>query len=93
MKILDMDYSEIDSPKVKGLRDKIDKDTNWGWGINTPVFITNSILFDIVNIVASIVLAYPIVKIVSHTGRYSVLFSFYECQCVERDTLPEKEER
>ena len=76
MKILDMDYSEIDSPKVKGLRDKIDKDTNWGWGINTPVFITNSILFDIVNIVASIVLAYPIVKIVSHTGRYSVLFSF-----------------
>ena len=76
MKILDMDYSEIDSPKVKGLRDKIDKDTNWGWGINTPVFITNSILFDIVNIVASIVLAYPIVKIVSHTGGYSVLFSF-----------------
>lgn len=76
MKILDMDYSEIDSPKVKGLRDKIDKDTNWGWGINTPVFITNSILFDIVNIFASIVLAYPIVKIVSHTGRYSVLFSF-----------------
>ena len=34
------------------------------------------ILFDIVNIFASIVLAYPIVKIVSHTGRYSVLFSF-----------------
>lgn len=33
-KMLEMDFSRIDSPKVKELKDRIRKDNNWGAGIN-----------------------------------------------------------
>lgn len=34
-KMLDMDYSRIDSPEIKELKSRIWKDNNWGAGINT----------------------------------------------------------
>ncbi len=76
MKMLNMDYSRIDSPEVSKLKDRIQKDTNWGWGINTPIFAMNSILYGFLNMIAALVVGFPIVITMIEAKEYRALAIF-----------------
>ena len=44
-RMLNMDFSRIDSPEIKELRDRIRRDNNWGAGINSLFWQGNAILY------------------------------------------------
>ena len=46
-KVIHMDYSRVDSPEVRRLKEQMERDRNWGWGINTPILCINDILYQI----------------------------------------------
>lgn len=60
-KVLEMDYSRIDSPEVKKLKDRIRKDRNWGAGINSVFWEVNSIIDNILNLIGAAVVGLPVV--------------------------------
>lgn len=76
LKTLNMDYTSLDSPDVKKLKDQISRDNNWGWGINTPIFTINSLLFNLCSIVTAAFLSYPVLLYMLHnlTGAVTLLF-------------------
>jgi len=74
MKMLQMDFSKIDSPEVKELQERIWRDNNWGGGINSLFWQVNSILFCCFDIIGAIVLGMPVVKYMVNSGEYSALF-------------------
>ncbi len=72
MKTINMDFSRIDSPEVGKLKERIRRDTNWGWGINTPIFRMNDLLYGTLNILASIIVAFPVLKSIVATRDYRI---------------------
>ena len=58
-KILEMDYSRIDSPEVKQLKDRIRKDRNWGAGINNLFWDVNGIIGNIFNLIGAVTIGLP----------------------------------
>ncbi len=76
MKMLSMDFSRIDSPEVSKLKERIRRDLNWGWGINTPIFAMNSILYGVLNMIAALVVGFPIVITMVETREYRALAIF-----------------
>ena len=50
-KMLEMDFSRIDSPEVKELKDRIRKDNNWGSGINSVFWEFNGIIENVFNLI------------------------------------------
>jgi ATP-binding cassette subfamily B protein len=76
VKMLKMDFSEIDSPKVRKLQEKIMNDMNWGWGLNTVFFQVNGILYGIYNIIGAILVGGPVFLLMFTSKRYEVLLIF-----------------
>ena len=75
-KVIAMDYSRVDSPEVRALKEQMERDMNWGWGINTPIFCINDILYQLCSMVAALILTYPVLcYLLKHlTGRMSLAF-------------------
>lgn len=67
-RMLNMDFSRIDSPEVKRLKDRIRTDNNWGAGINSVIWNGNSILYDLFNMVGAVVLGAPVVVHLIRSG-------------------------
>ncbi len=59
-KMLEMDFSRIDSPEVKELKDRIRKDNNWGAGINSVFWQFNGIVENIFNLVGAVAVGLPV---------------------------------
>ncbi len=74
MKMLQMDFSRIDSPKVKELQERMWRDNNWGAGINSLFWQVNSIVYRCFDIIGAIILGVPVVRYMIHSGEYSALF-------------------
>lgn len=72
-KMLTMDFSRIDSPEVRQLKERINRDMNWGWGLNTVFFNFNEVLYGIYQILISLVLGMPLVIGRIASGHYEVL--------------------
>lgn len=72
-KMLDMDFSRIDSPDVKELQDRIWRDNNWGAGLNSLFWEVNSILYRCFNIVGAVIVGVPIIKYMAGSGDYYAL--------------------
>lgn len=58
-KMLEMDFSRIDSPKVKELKDRIRKDNNWGAGINGIFWSCNGIMEHMFQLIGAAVVGAP----------------------------------
>lgn len=59
-KMLEMDFSRIDSPEVKELKDRIRKDNNWGAGINSVFWQFEGIVSNIFNLIGALVVGLPV---------------------------------
>lgn len=75
-KVIYMDYSRVDSPEVRRLKEQMERDRNWGWGINTPILCINDILYQICSGVAALVLTWPVLVYMIHhiTGWMTLVF-------------------
>ncbi len=69
-KMLDMDFSRIDSPEAKELQDRMWRDNNWGAGINSLFWQFNAILFGCFNIIGAVAVGAPVVGYMLHSGQY-----------------------
>lgn len=58
-KMLEMDFSRIDSPQVKELKDRIRKDNNWGSGIYGVFWQFEGIVSNIFNLIGAVVVGLP----------------------------------
>jgi len=72
-RMLDMDFSKIDSPEIKELRDRIRQDNNWGAGINSLFWQGNSILFGFFNIIGAVIVGLPVINFMFASGKYYVI--------------------
>ena len=58
-KIMNMDFSMIDSPRLKELRERIRLENNWGAGIFTVFWCGKGVLEAVVRIIGAIVIGIP----------------------------------
>lgn len=72
-KMLDMDYSRIDSPEIKELKDRVRKDNSWGAGINTIFWQFGGLANHCVQLIIAFVLAVPVIGYMIRAGRYEAL--------------------
>ena len=63
-KFQSMDYSLVNSPYVKDMQDRIDRAHGWGAGIYDLFWKSDSIVSGIFNLICSLVVAYPILRII-----------------------------
>lgn len=61
-KMLEMDFSRIDSPEVKELKDRIRKDNNWGAGINNVFWESGRIIENVFHLIGAVVIGLPVVR-------------------------------
>lgn len=59
-KMLILDFSRINSPEVRDIQTKIDRDMNWGAGLNSVFWQFNHILYQILNILFAVFVGMPI---------------------------------
>jgi len=59
-----MDYSLIDSPYVKHLRERISADNNWGNGMSEVFADFDAFMRGICSLVCSVVVAFPVLKVI-----------------------------
>lgn len=71
-KMLNMDFSRIDSPEVKDLTKRIEQDNNWGAGLNSIFWQFNGILYSCFNMVGAIIIGIPVVQYMIQTKSYTV---------------------
>lgn len=67
-RMLNMDFSRIDSPEVKKLKDRIRVDNNWGAGVNSVIWNGNNILYHLLDMVGAVVLGAPVVVYLIRSG-------------------------
>ena len=63
-KFQSMDYSLVNSPYVKDMQDRIDRAHGWGAGIYDLFWKSDLIVSGIFNLICSLVVAYPILRII-----------------------------
>ncbi|MCM1122656.1 MAG: ABC transporter ATP-binding protein/permease [Eubacterium sp.] len=66
-RMLEMDFSKIDSPKVKELKDRIRKDNNWGAGIYSVFWQFDGIVENIFHLIGAVVVGLPVVGYMIHS--------------------------
>lgn len=59
-KMLDLDFSRIDSPEVKKLKDRINKDMNWGAGINSVFWEFNGMISNVFQLFGAAATGFPV---------------------------------
>ncbi len=72
-KMLDMDFSRIDSQEVKDLKDRIQRDLNWGSGLAGVIGCFDSILYGAFNIIGAAIVGFPTVKYLIYTKEISAV--------------------
>ena len=72
-RMLDMDFSRIAGPEIKELKDRINRDNNWGAGISSVLRPFRSLVNRCLQMVSAIVVGVPVVGYLVSSGRYEVL--------------------
>lgn len=72
-KMLGMDYSRIDSPEVKDLKERARRDNNWGSGINSIFWQMNGLLYQGFTLIGAVVLGIPVISAMIGSGNYGLL--------------------
>ena len=72
-RMLDMDFSRIAGPEIKELKDRINRDNNWGAGIYSVLWAYGGLTNRFLQLVSAIVVGAPVVGYLISSGRYEVL--------------------
>ena len=72
-RMLDMDFARIESPELKELKDRIQRDNNWGAGLYSVLWRLNSLVNKCLQLVAAVVVGAPVVGYLIRSGRYESL--------------------
>lgn len=88
-KMLTLDFSRIDSPEVKEIREKINRDMNWGAGLNSVFWQFNYVLYQLFNILFALIVGMPILADIIISGRWEaglvlcfiILFAIVAMKC------------
>ena len=59
-KMMEMDYSLVESPLIREMRDRMQKDLNWGAGINSVLWQYGGLVVDIFYIIGAVIINIPI---------------------------------
>lgn len=76
-RMLNMDFSYINSPEMKKLQDRIWADNNWGAGINSLFWQFNGILYRCFNIIGAFILGVPVVGLIINARQYYALLVLF----------------
>ena len=76
IRMLDLDFSRIDSPEMKEIQNRIRSDNQWGPGLNGIYWNLNNLILQCFRLVGAIILAAPVVGYMIRGGRYEVLAVF-----------------
>lgn len=60
-KMLNMDYSRIDSPQVRDLKERIRRDNNWGAGLYSVFWRYDAFIYISLNILSALVVGAPVI--------------------------------
>ncbi len=71
-KMLQMDYAKIDSPVVKELKDRIERDLNWGSGLYSVFWQFNGILYGCFNLIFAIIIGIPVIYHVAVSYEFTI---------------------
>lgn len=69
-KTLTMDYEELNSPKNGELRDRINSDDMFGWGIGNVYWNFSSVLGSVISMVTAAVIIIPMIRLGGPDGIY-----------------------
>ena len=72
-RMLDMDFARIESPELKELKDRIQRDNNWGAGLYAVLWSLNSLVNKCLRLVAAVAVGAPVVGYLIRSGRYEAL--------------------
>lgn len=73
-RMLHMDYTIIDSPKIREMKERIQKDNNWGAGLHSAFWAIDAIISTSFWLIGAVVLGIPIfVHIAEREGKTVVL--------------------
>ena len=73
-KMLSMDFAKIDSPKLKEMKERIDKDMNWGAGINSVFWSFNALLYGMFDIIGAVIVGAPVIGYIVSASEYRVVW-------------------
>lgn len=59
-KVMNMDFSRVESPLVKEMRDRIQNDNNWGAGLYSIYWAYDGIMYNILHMVGAVFVGFPI---------------------------------
>lgn len=71
-KMLQMDYSKIDSPEIRELKNRISSDNNWGAGLYSTFWQTDGLLYTVFNLIGAIVVGMPVLFYIAKSKRAEV---------------------
>ena len=60
-KMINMDYSKIDSPKIRELKERIRRDGNWGAGLFSAIWNGNGIIYEAINLILAFTVGAPVI--------------------------------
>lgn len=60
-KMLNMDYSRIDSPEIRDLKERIRRDNNWGAGLYSIFWSFDSAIYISFNILSALIVGIPVI--------------------------------
>lgn len=61
-KIMNMDFTLLDSPRLKEMQDRIRRDNNWGSGIFTVFWDSKAALESLMRLVGAVVIGFPMIS-------------------------------
>lgn len=73
-KITDMDFSIVDSPVLKSIRLRIQKDNNWGAGIYTFLWGFDGLIRNIFSVAGAVVIGVPVLIQIFESRNLTVIF-------------------
>ena len=76
IRILDLDFSRIDSPEMKEIQDRIRSDNQWGPGLNGIYWHLNNLVLQCFRLAGAVILAAPVAGYMVRSGRYEILAVF-----------------
>lgn len=82
-KMMQMDFSLVDSPLLEQLKTRMQKDNNWGAGIFTIFWCFDRLAEKVLSLLLAVVFLAPVLSEIVQTGnRMAVVFFLLACLCM-----------
>ncbi len=76
-KVMNMDYATVQSPKTEQLKQRIERDNNWGAGLYNAIWSVNSLLFGMFSLFFAIIVGAPVLYYIAVSGKPVIYILFF----------------